>query len=155
MSRKLKQKIKRTVIRLGYPLAKIFWFIFRPSSQAAKVVLNHENSILLIRHSFGPYYWTLPGGGIKKGEDPAIAAVREVKEELNINITTPIFLGTTPLSTDYKNCTIFVFSFSPPTQDFRIDEVELVEAKWFSLTELPKLGRNAQKMLDIYLYDRK
>lgn len=155
MSKKLEQKIKRSILRLGYPLAKIFWFVFRSSSQAAKVVLNHENSILLIRHSFGPYYWTLPGGGIKKREDPTLAAIREIKEELNIDITAPVFLGTVPLLTDYKNDTVFVFSFSPPTRYFCIDEVELVEAKWFLLTELPKLGRNAQKMLDIYLHEGK
>jgi 8-oxo-dGTP pyrophosphatase MutT (NUDIX family) len=155
LSKKLKQKIKRTVLRLGYPLAKIFWFIFRPSHRGAKVILNYKNSILLICHSFGPYYWTLPGGGIKKGEKPDVAAIREVKEELDIVITTPIFLGTVSLLTDYKNDTVFVFSSTLPTEDFRIDEVELVEAKWFSLNKLPKLGRNAQKMLDLYLYGGK
>jgi 8-oxo-dGTP diphosphatase len=40
-------------------------------------------------------YWTLPGGGIEKGETPENAAEREVLEETGLVVTTSRFLFTT------------------------------------------------------------
>jgi 8-oxo-dGTP diphosphatase len=49
---------------------------------AAYAVIVDEGRILLAHWSQGGYSgWTLPGGGIDPGEDPAEAAVREVTEE--------------------------------------------------------------------------
>ena len=49
---------------------------------AAYAVCRRDDSVLLARWT-GPRgpEWTLPGGGIDHGEDPADAAVREVREE--------------------------------------------------------------------------
>ena len=33
-----------------------------------------------------PNYWTLPGGRVEKGESPELAIVREVKEELGLDL---------------------------------------------------------------------
>ena len=56
---------------------------------SAYALLLREQSILLVRCSADtdpPGEWTLPGGGIEFGEDPAHAAVREVKEETGYDI---------------------------------------------------------------------
>jgi 8-oxo-dGTP diphosphatase len=49
---------------------------------AAYVVCRRDDTVLLARWT-GPRgpEWTLPGGGVDHGEDPADAAVREVREE--------------------------------------------------------------------------
>jgi 8-oxo-dGTP diphosphatase len=49
---------------------------------AAYVVVRRADDVLLARWT-GPRgpEWTLPGGGLDFGEDPADAAVREVREE--------------------------------------------------------------------------
>jgi 8-oxo-dGTP diphosphatase len=49
---------------------------------AAYVVVGRADDVLLARWT-GPRgpEWTLPGGGLDFGEDPADAAVREVREE--------------------------------------------------------------------------
>ncbi len=49
---------------------------------AAYAVCRRADTVLLARWT-GPRgpEWTLPGGGIDHGEDPADAAVREVREE--------------------------------------------------------------------------
>jgi 8-oxo-dGTP diphosphatase len=49
---------------------------------AAYAVIIEKGRILLAHWSQGGYSgWTLPGGGIDPGEDPAHAAIREISEE--------------------------------------------------------------------------
>jgi 8-oxo-dGTP diphosphatase len=54
----------------------------RKQRVAAYVVVGRADDVLLARWT-GPRgpEWTLPGGGLDFGEDPADAAVREVREE--------------------------------------------------------------------------
>ena len=54
---------------------------------AAALFLNEQNEILIVK----PIYrdlWLLPGGIVEEGESPAQACVREVKEEIGLDITT-------------------------------------------------------------------
>lgn len=52
----------------------------------AVVIDNRAGEILLLRHSYGPPGWMLPGGGIGQGEEPEAAARREIAEELGIEL---------------------------------------------------------------------
>lgn len=47
------------------------------------IVLNSDNQILLVKHTYQPH-WYLPGGGVKKGESAQVALQRELKEEVGI-----------------------------------------------------------------------
>lgn len=51
----------------------------------AGVVFNDAGHVLLAEHVFRPRYpWGLPGGWIKRGEQPADALRRELQEELSL-----------------------------------------------------------------------
>ena len=55
------------------------------------VVLNNENKILVAKRIDNPKnFWQMPQGGINKGEDYYIAALRELKEETSIVSVKPI-----------------------------------------------------------------
>ena len=43
-----------------------------------KMKIEKENSL--------PEYWDIPGGMVEKGETPSAAAIRETKEEVNLDI---------------------------------------------------------------------
>ena len=50
-------------------------------------ILIQDNSIALIeRHRAGMHYFTFPGGGVNEGESPEQAVVREVYEELGVEV---------------------------------------------------------------------
>lgn len=55
---------------------------------AVGVVFNEAGQVLLVEHVFRPYYpWGLPGGWVERYENPAETVRRELKEELNVDVT--------------------------------------------------------------------
>ena len=48
------------------------------------IVINKNNKILLVHHNAG--HWDFPKGHIENGETEEQTAIREVKEETNIDI---------------------------------------------------------------------
>ncbi|HVP36434.1 MAG TPA: NUDIX hydrolase [Terriglobales bacterium] len=62
--------------------------LYRNPAPAAGVIIEKEGQIVLVRRKYNPYegYWCLPAGFIEYGESPEHCAVREVKEETNLEI---------------------------------------------------------------------
>ncbi|MBI1859247.1 MAG: NUDIX hydrolase [Candidatus Melainabacteria bacterium] len=60
---------------------------YRPNFRVSVIIVNDKEEILLVQHKKGQrYYWVLPGGRIEYGENFASCAVRELKEETNLDI---------------------------------------------------------------------
>ncbi|MFA5360374.1 MAG: NUDIX domain-containing protein [Candidatus Paceibacterota bacterium] len=56
-------------------------------NQRAGVAIKQGEKFLLIKRKKGnDIYYILPGGGVESGETPKQAAIREVKEELGIDV---------------------------------------------------------------------
>ncbi len=57
------------------------------------VIYNAERKVLIIRRAKVndalPEYWDIPGGTLEDGEDPAVGAMRETKEETGLEIYRP------------------------------------------------------------------
>lgn len=51
------------------------------------IIIEINGGIILIKRKNPPYGWALPGGFIDYGESAESAAVREAKEETNLDIT--------------------------------------------------------------------
>jgi 8-oxo-dGTP pyrophosphatase MutT (NUDIX family) len=50
------------------------------------LVHDRRNLVLLVRHHGFGQLWAVPGGAVEVGESPAVTAVREVGEELGVQI---------------------------------------------------------------------
>ncbi len=56
-------------------------------AKSSRVIIIHNEKILLIhRIKNDKEYYVLPGGAIESGETPEEAAIREVKEETNLDV---------------------------------------------------------------------
>lgn len=135
---------------MGLPFAKLYWFLFRPKTFGSKVFVERGNEVLFIRHSYLPEYWGLPGGGRKRGETDVGAARREVQEELGTTLTDIVLLDVVKNTSEYKHDTIAVFHASLGAEPITIDDVEVIEARWFPKGAPPKLGRVTQKLYNLY-----
>lgn len=127
------------LIQLAYGMQKFLWKIFRPRTRGVKIMLfNDGGEILLIRNSYGSSdLYVLPGGGVRPWERPIDAASREVREELG-SVAEALAAVSTYFSTaEGKKDTIYLFE-GKLTEAPRPDGVEVAEARFFSLDELPE-----------------
>ena len=103
------------------------------------VVLDSENRVFLVRHSYISG-WYLPGGGVDLGESMEQAMRRELKEEGDIDLTADaalhgIFLNSHVSRRDHV--AVYV------VRQFRQDRVpepnhEIVECGFFAINALPE-----------------
>lgn len=104
-------------------------------ANGVRVVVRHGNDVLLIRHSYGHPGWGIPGGLMKPGEDPLLAGVRETLEETGIPLRSVTSAAGSPIA--MKRGSLWLFEAVAAHREHRIDEVEIVEARWFPSDNLP------------------
>ena len=137
----------RLAYRSAYAALRVYWFLFRPTMNGVKCVLTDGDQVLLVRHTYGPRGWDLPGGSIKSGEPPASAARREMYEELGVSVDSWRLLGELEVQIDYRTDCVHCFQAELPSPQLTLDPGELSDAGWFRRTELPKLGRYTRQIL--------
>lgn len=55
-------------------------------TRATAILIQNDVIALIERHREGRHYFTFPGGGLDAGETPQQAVVREVREELGVQV---------------------------------------------------------------------
>ena len=108
----------------------------------AAVLVTHDNKVLLGKrnkvNAFGK--WVIPGGGVDFGETLEQAAIRELKEETNVDITDVRFIQFEEIVFPDDNYHRIVFFYkAKPTSFHLIARDDLDEVKFFSKEELTKL----------------
>jgi 8-oxo-dGTP pyrophosphatase MutT (NUDIX family) len=129
--RRLPRRARRAIVRQVSPT-------FTVGSMC--VIERSDGRVLLIRHSYRER-WGLPGGLLEKGESPAGAAIREVREEVNLDIA---LVGEPAFVVDAESRRVdVVFRARPVRADdadaVRPTSVEIVETRWFPRQDFPEL----------------
>ena len=113
--------------------------------------LNEKNEILIIKPSYKDH-WSVPGGVVDKNESPRRACIREVKEELGLDIGSLEFLCVDYVSTIPEKSENLQFIFfggklgSSQIAAIKLPPDEIAEHKFVSIDEaLPLLSEKLSK----------
>jgi ADP-ribose pyrophosphatase YjhB (NUDIX family) len=133
--RRVPRLVRRWIVRLAAPSFTV---------GAACVIERDDGSILLVRLVYREA-WGLPGGLIKRNEDVATCARREVAEEIGLDIE---LLSEPAVVVDSRPQRIdIVYRARPATgvdaASAHPKSVEIREARWFPAGELPVLQHEA------------
>ena len=105
----------------------------------AAVILRQNNGkgeIFATQRGYGEFEggWEFPGGKIESGETSQEALVREIKEELDADITVGDLIAT--VEYDYPNFHLSMDCFWCKLQSDHVELNEHEDAKWLSKEEL-------------------
>jgi ADP-ribose pyrophosphatase YjhB (NUDIX family) len=150
MQRLVPPALHRLLYRIAYRVRRGFRRAFRLPIYGVNAVLRDaQGRVLLVRHSYGPPHWTLPGSGHGRREDPAQAVRRELREELGIEIGELEHLQTYEevLSGAPHRSNLFGgLALGEPRPDGR----EVIAARFFAADDLPEsLPASVQSRLDL------
>jgi len=135
-------KINRLALTAAYKILRRWKWLTKASNRGAGVAVWYQDQILVVRHSYRPG-WSLPGGQIKKNEEPRSAASRELREEVGIQ-TAPESLIPVRESRPGK----FLFECRLQTRPvLKIDKREIIEARFVD----PAAISDADDILNPYL----
>ncbi len=102
------------------------------------VLLNDADQVLLLRHRFhDARAWGLPGGWLSPGEDIFACWLREIREELALDAAVE---GIICHRATRRTLEFYLLGRIGGGQ-LKIDPVEILEARFFSVDELPPMGR--------------
>ncbi len=112
----------------------------------AGVLIEHKGKVLLLYRAFEPWkdHWDIPGGFCDGGEHPDDAAVREVKEELGLDIALTGLLGMwmdTYGVDEHAESTLNIYYLARWGHDkapsITLDFHEASRTEWFGPDEIP------------------
>jgi 8-oxo-dGTP diphosphatase len=102
-------------------------------------IIVHDGRVLMARRrqQEGKLLWAFPGGGIEAGESPEEAAVREVAEEVGLEVAAVQVLGDrvhpqSGVHMTYVACRVVAGEASV------VDEEELAEVVWLEHGQIPE-----------------
>ncbi len=129
--------VYRFVYRYGSRAARLWWRLTRPRTSGADVIIWHAGKLLLVRSSYRRE-WMAPGGGIKPGESPTEAVLRETFEEVGLKLRAEDLRLVEVSEHDWENRhdTVHLFETqlsAPPS--LQIDNREIVEARFVTPAE--------------------
>lgn len=107
---------------------------------AGVIFFDEQNRILIVKPSY-KNHWSMPGGVVEENESPRQACIREVKEEINLDVSKLNFLCVDHISSDEEKSESLQFIFfggvlkRGDLDKLKVDGKEIVEFKFVSEQE--------------------
>jgi NAD+ diphosphatase len=128
--------------------------LFYPRISPAVIVLIRKGHEVLLARSpnFPPGVYSLVAGFVEPGESAESAVIREIKEEVGIEVKNIRYFGSQ--AWPFPNSLMIGFTAEYNSGDIRPDGFEIEDAQWFSAEKLPSLPGKisiSRKMIDHFL----
>lgn len=128
------QKERKSLIEGEYRLSCFIWII----NEKEEILLQQRTSTTKKK----PNMWGTTAGGVFAGETSLEGAIRELKEELGINVLEEEleFIGSSKRIKDYVE--VWLYKKNIDLKELSLEENEVQDAKWFSIEEFEKMIDN-------------
>lgn len=112
---------------------------YRNPVPAAGIILMDSGGVLLVKRKFEPRegMWTLPAGFVEAEEDSAACAVREMKEETNLDVEIVRLFNVYSAFDDPRTPVVLVLYVAKKTGGDLSCGDDASEAQFFRLNDLP------------------
>ena len=124
---------------------------------AEALIFNNKNELLTLKPSYKDY-WSIPGGVIEENESPKAGCVREVKEEIGLDVSLQFLCVDWTSSKEGKGDSLqFIFygGVLPPEQEnaIKLETEEISDYKFLAVDQAllllsEKLKRRVPKCLE-------
>lgn len=113
----------------------------------AAMIFDEQGQILLFEHVFrADNGWGVPGGFVAKGEDPAEALRRELREEADIDLENIQVLFARTLGAVKQ---VEIYYRARAIGDPKPSSFEIKRAEWFPLNDLPPdLSKDQRRLIE-------
>lgn len=113
-----------------------------PRLSSAVLVINEGKFLLGKRNKVNANgMWVIPGGGVNFGESTEKAALRELKEETNLDVNIIKFLGHKEIIAPENNYHSIVFFYLAEPKHMNIEPREdISDVKFFDIDEIKNLN---------------
>ena len=137
--------------KLEYLNSKFMW---KETKQTVDGIIYYNGKIVLINRKYAPLGWAFPGGMIDPGESAEAAFVREMKEELSVDIDNYSFFCDfyTKEPRGPVKTSIFVAEITnQPVADDDALEIKLIDIKDYKSVDFA--FKHHESILEDYLID--
>jgi ADP-ribose pyrophosphatase YjhB (NUDIX family) len=112
-----------------------FIFYLDPKVAVGTLVRNEAGDLMLVRRAIEPGYgkWTFPGGFVDRGEPVQIAAIREAKEEVGLDVRLDYLLNVY----SYPRAPVIIVYVATMTGGCIACDDEGLEARFFAAETIP------------------
>ena len=143
----------RLPYRGAYWVLRAWSMVVRPHTRGVKVIVCAGDELLLVRHSYGPRTWDLPGGFARRREPFEETARREIAEELELPGPTALrLLDHVQRRHMGRHETLGIVRVDGPARQVATRGFELLETGWFRRDALP--ARRADVVDDVLAVER-
>lgn len=118
---------------------------------SAVIIENNKGEILLAKSNKEPVkgYWVIPGGGIKFGEKIRDAVIREIKEEIGLDIKLTNFVTTYELIVPGKEHRIIFYHKGKVKHGEPKFSDDVSRVIWIKPNDIKKLNKVAYTVIDV------
>ena len=110
----------------------------------SQVYVKKDNKILMVQENKESKKgkWNMPAGKLEDNESIIDAAIRDIKEETNINIKITGLIAIQQNITSIGQLIILYFKGEYLSGEIKYDEKEIADVKWMTIEEIQKLDKS-------------
>lgn len=129
--------MKGILMKILHLIKNSLYALLKKKSLGARILLIHNNQVLLVKHTYMPGWFTI-GGGVDAGESPLQAIHRELQEEVGVTLQQPPKLFSV-YHNDFQHYDDYIVLYvAGEHQQKQVTSPEILEARWFALDDLPQ-----------------